>query len=158
MQEPTTDASLPAALPAREPRVIGRLTRRAHIHIPNATRVASEHIELYTLPELLDAHECQYLIELMQRDLQPSGVMSDGPPDPSVRTSQSCNLRGLGDPLATEVEQRIARLLGIDVSYAEPMQGHLYQIGQEFKPHMDAVAHGASHFASFTQNQGQRTW
>jgi prolyl 4-hydroxylase len=158
MQDPTLDASLPPAMPARERRTMGRLTRRSQIHVPNATRVPSEHIELYTLPDLLDEDECRYLIELMQRDLHPSGVMSEGPPDPTVRTSRTCNLRGLRDPLATEVELRICRLLGIDVSYAESLQGHLYQIGQEFKPHMDAVDHGASHFASFTQMQGQRTW
>jgi prolyl 4-hydroxylase len=164
MQDPTRDASSPPAPPAppappgRSQTSLGRLTRRSQIHIPNATRLASEHIELYTLPELLDEDECRYLLDLMQRDLHPSQVMSEGPPQPDVRTSQTCNLRGLRDPLAIEVELRIARLVGIDVSYSEGLQGHLYQVGQEFKPHMDAVAHGASHFASFTQHQGQRTW
>lgn len=156
MQDPTRDASAPA--PARAPDTLGRLTRRAHIHIPNATRLPSEHIELYTLPDLLDDAECRHLIEQMQRDLQPSQVMSEGPPPPGVRTSRTCNLRALRDPLATEVEYRICRLMGIDPSYAEALQGHLYLVGQEFKPHMDAVEHGASHFASFAQSQGQRTW
>jgi prolyl 4-hydroxylase len=158
MQDPPRDVSLPPAPPARNQNSLSRLTRRSQLHIPNATRLASEHLELYTLPDLLDAGECRHLIAQMQRDLQPSQVMSEGPPEPGVRTSQTCNLRALGDPLVTEVELRICRNMGIDPSYAEALQGHLYQVGQEFKPHMDAVVHGASHFVSFTQNQGQRTW
>lgn len=158
MQDPTTDVSLPPAPAGHSQASLGRLTRRAHVHIPNATRVASELIELYTLPDLLDDDECRYLLELMQRDLHPSQVMSEGPPPAGVRTSQTCNLRALRDPLALEVELRICRLMGIDPSYAEVLQGHFYQVGQEFKPHLDAVQHRTSHFASFTQSQGQRTW
>ena len=36
-----------------------------------------------------------------------------------------------------EIDLRICRLIGVDPSYSEPIQGQHYNIGQEFKSHTD---------------------
>jgi prolyl 4-hydroxylase len=56
------------------------------------------------------------------------------------------------------LDQRCAKLLGVDPRFSEPIQGQRYDPGQYFKQHTDWFAPGTKEFDQNTSNGGQRTW
>ena len=53
---------------------------------------------------------------------------------------------------------RIARLLGIETSWGEPLQGQRYEVGQRFKEHADFFYVDEPYWAQYEPHGGQRTW
>jgi prolyl 4-hydroxylase len=153
----------PGAAPDDEPRVapdvdhLGlsriRLTQ-PNIH-PDVTRIESDRLQLYQWDDFLSSAECDALTGLIMLRLQPSTVTGD---EPEARTSSTCTLSMMNQPLVTEIDERIAKAVGIRSSYAEGIQGQVYQVGQEFKPHTDYFEFGTPEYAAHTSIMGQRTW
>ena len=119
-------------------------------------KLAATGFEIYSVPGLFDAAECATLIDLIERDLVPSGLLAAAP-DPGFRTSMSCNLQRQ-DPAVAELERRICALLGADPRHGETAQGQRYQVGQEFKPHHDFFHPGQFYTEQAEREGGQRTW
>ncbi len=129
--------------------------------IPNIRKVSSSRIEMYSVNDFLDPRECRELMEEIRSRHQPSETAM-GERTPEIRTNRTCFF-GRNDeqcPLANEVTIRIARLLGINPSYAEALQGHIYTPGQEYKPHADYFEPGTDTFDKHANDElgGQRTW
>ena len=122
---------------------------------PRAVRLATPHAQLYQLPPLLSSLECQELIEAINSALLPSTV-TRGSND--YRTSRTCHLRHHHPVLSRRLDQRFAKLLGVDPRFSEPIQGQRYDPGQYFKQHTDWFAPGTKEFDQNTSNGGQRTW
>ncbi|MBK6738970.1 MAG: 2OG-Fe(II) oxygenase [Haliea sp.] len=76
--------------------------------------------------------------------------------DGSFRTSRTCDLGILSDIFIKEIDARICKMIGIDASYSEVIQGQYYDIGQEFKAHTDYFE--ADQFQSYAAARGQRTY
>jgi prolyl 4-hydroxylase len=127
-------------------------------HIANARRVDSNKIEMYILDDFLTADECERLIEVMKPNVRPSTITNDKEPDKYFRTSKTCDLGRTNDPQAAEIDARICCILGLNPSYSEEMQGQLYDIGEEFKPHTDWFTPDTEEYDRFAGKQGQRTW
>lgn len=103
---------------------------------------------IQSIDALLTPAECDYLIDKARPRLQPSIVI-----DPHsgrqlrnpVRTSD-----GMAFPFVIEspvvhlLNQRVAVATGTDVRQDEPLQVLRYSGGQEYRPHMDAVAGDAN--------------
>jgi prolyl 4-hydroxylase len=123
---------------------------------PRVKKLQARSLEIYTIDNLLDPSECATLIDLIERDLYPSGLLAAAP-DPSFRTSMSCNLNRQ-DPAVAELERRICGLLGADPRHGETAQGQRYQVGQEFKPHHDFFHPGQFYTEQAEREGGQRTW
>lgn len=125
------------------------------LFIPNAIKLDSDRLELFTLENFLNHQECSKIVELIKSELRPS-TLSSFEADKTYRTSRTCCLKSVGGDFMGEIDLRICRLMGIDQSYSESIQGQYYEIGQEFKPHTDyfeqheMVEHGAL--------MGQRTY
>jgi len=128
---------------------------RARLAAARAAKLPASGLELFKARGFMDEEECAALIELVERDLYPSGVL--GKPIPGFRTSKSCNLSPADAPVA-EFERRVAALLGINPRFGENVQGQRYEVGQEFKPHHDFFHRGQSYYEDATQTGGQRTW
>ena len=128
---------------------------RARLAQRGARRLPAIGLELFKVPNYLDAEECAALIDLVERDLFPSGVL--GPDIPGFRTSKSCNLSP-ADPPVEAFEARVADLLGINRRFTEVVQGQRYEVGQQFKPHHDFFHRGESYYSDVTERGGQRTW
>lgn len=128
---------------------------RARLTAAGAAKLAARGLELFKVRGFMDADECAALIELVERDLYPSGVL--GNPVPGFRTSKSCNLSPADAPVAA-FEARVADLLGINRRFMETVQGQRYEVGQEFKPHHDFFHRGQNYYEEVTQLGGQRTW
>ena len=100
--------------------------------------------------------ECRQLCGKIDADSFPSPLY-DKDRYEDVRTSYSCNL-DVKDPLVASVDARIARLLGIETSWGEPLQGQRYEVGQRFKEHADFFYVDEPYWAQYEPHGGQRTW
>ena len=124
-------------------------------HLPRAWRLDTPLAQLYEIPDLLSAQECEALIDLIDSSLQPSTV-TIGPSD--YRTSRTCHLRDLDPPLIAVLETRLSALIGVEPTCSEPLQGQRYDRGQYFLAHTDWFEPGSQEFIEHTALGGQRTW
>lgn len=104
--------------------------------IPNAHKLNSNILELYTLEDFLNASECKKIIALIRSELKPSSLSSHEA-DQSFRTSRTCSLGEINNSFISKIDEKICQLIGIDPSYSESIQGQYYDVGQEFKAHTD---------------------
>ncbi|HYG29089.1 MAG TPA: 2OG-Fe(II) oxygenase [Allosphingosinicella sp.] len=128
---------------------------RTRLRERGAVKLAAMGLELYLVPRFLDEPDCEALIELIDRDLIPSGVL--GEERPGFRTSKSCNLSPADEPVAA-FERKVVDLVGINPRFMENVQGQRYDVSQEFKPHYDFFHSGQSYYSDVTERGGQRTW
>ena len=125
------------------------------LFIPNGKQFNSELIHLYTVDNFLNSHECKHIIAAIESELRPS-ELSSFEADSAFRTSKTCDLGTIEDPLIKDIDDRICRLLGIHPSYSEAIQGQHYATGQEFKPHTDYFE--GHEIAEHGAKMGQRTF
>ncbi|MEI9852498.1 MAG: 2OG-Fe(II) oxygenase [Sphingomonas sp.] len=123
---------------------------------PGIQRVPSPKLTLFIRKDFLDDATCAELIARIEENRRPSTI-SDHNGDYAFRTSETCDFAA-GDPVAAEVEARIAAFLGLDPAHGEPLQGQRYEIGQEFKAHTDYFEPLGVDYERFCSVSGQRTW
>lgn len=124
--------------------------------VPGIRRAPSPILDQFILPRFLAADQCAALIAQIDRDRRPSAI-ADANGDTAFRTSTTCDLDH-GDPLVIALNERLHHLAGIPQSYGEPIQGQVYDVGQEFKPHTDYFdPHGAD-WDTYCSVAGQRSW
>jgi prolyl 4-hydroxylase len=129
---------------------------RARLAEAGAVKMQAAGLELYRVPNFFSPHECEEIIELIERDLYPSGILGDQT-DKEFRTSKSCNLQP-GEPIVATFETRVADLVGVNRRFGETVQGQRYEVGQQFKPHYDYFFASESYYADAASRGGQRTW
>ena len=135
---------------------IGTFVRERVLKTPNAFKIPAQGLDIFVVRNFLDAEECRKVIELIDKDRVPSGLLAPTD-DPDFRTSESCNLR-LEDRANQMVEAKINRLTGIDPSHGETIQGQRYAVGQQFKPHHDFFYKSQPYWPDQERQGGQRTW
>jgi prolyl 4-hydroxylase len=131
-------------------------SEKNQIYIPNARKLETELAEFYTLHNFLNSEECDQVTELIKKKLHPSAIVADGELDESYRTSRTCDLGELSDPLMADIDRRICASLGIHPSYSEITQGQYYRPGEEFKAHTDFFE--GQTFEEHARERGQRTF
>jgi prolyl 4-hydroxylase len=119
-------------------------------------QLPSNKLELFRLRGFLDDDLSQKLVSLIEAERRPSTI-ADHNGDDYFRTSETCDL-DLAQPCVAELDEKLARLSGIDPAFGEPLQGQRYDVGQEFKAHTDYFAPDGTDFAKFCSVAGQRTW
>ncbi|UTA47118.1 2OG-Fe(II) oxygenase [Simiduia sp. 21SJ11W-1] len=122
-----------------------------------ASPIDDTRVQLYQIPDFLDAARCEAIMALMDAWLRPSTVTT-GSLYAGFRTSQTCDLGQMNDPLVAEVDARIAQTLGINPAWGEATQGQKYQVGEEFKAHTDYFQPATPEYAKFAGARGQRSW
>lgn len=120
-------------------------------------RFSSNAAVLYTIDDFLGPADCDALMALAATHLRPSTVTT-GDRDRGYRTSSTCDLGLVRDPLITRVDQLIAATLGLSLPYSEAIQVQRYEVGQEFKRHTDFFAPGSQEYADYAGLSGNRTW
>jgi prolyl 4-hydroxylase len=123
---------------------------------PNAFQIPAKGLDIFVVRDFLTKAECDQLIEKIDEDRVPSGLLSPSA-DPEFRTSESCNLR-LTDRINQIVEKKINALTGIPPSQGETIQGQRYAVGQQFKPHHDFFYPSEPYWPEQEKSGGQRTW
>jgi prolyl 4-hydroxylase len=117
----------------------------------------SDRLQLYELDDFLSAKECARLIGLINHHLRPS-TLSYASDDKAFRTSQTADLCHLKSPVATHIDEKICRTLGIRVQYSEGIQAQRYDVGQQFKPHWDYFEPDTHVYRRLAGLRGNRTW
>lgn len=123
---------------------------------PGVRKLPAAGLDIYVVPDFLTEKQRQEIIARSDRTLQPSGVLGEFP-DPEYRTSRSGNLDP-HDPFVISVDKRIASLLGLDPKYGETIQGQRYDVGQQFKGHMDYFHVSEAYWEHQRVIGGQRSW
>lgn len=124
---------------------------------PGLRRIDCDQVDLYTLEHFLSAEECERTIALAGQHLMPS-PLTYATADESFRTSQSAELCHLPDPVASQLDEKICRTLGIRTDYSEGIQAQRYEAGQQFKPHWDYFPPGTNQYERYAGVRGNRTW
>src|SRR5262245_47671387 len=123
---------------------------------PKLHKFDDPRVDLYTLEDFLSPKECERIIALVDHHLTPSTVsFFNG--DQYFRTSSSCHLSYLKSPVATGIDEKICRTLGIRADYSEGIQAQRYDVGQQFKPHWDWFEPGTKEYLRFCGTRGNRT-
>jgi len=129
----------------------------AAIRPKGGKRFPSDAAELYTIDGFLSPADCHALMALAATHLRPSTVTT-GNRDAGYRTSSTCDLGMVCDPLITRIDQMIADTLGIRLPYSEGIQAQRYEVGQEFKRHTDYFVPGSQEYTDYAGLSGNRTW
>jgi prolyl 4-hydroxylase len=139
-----------------------RITLGAYVNArlqvnPKAFRIPCNNVlDIYIVRDFLDERDCREMIALIDRDNEPSKLLSYNG-DPEFRTSHSCNVDP-GDPIVQRVEGKLTNLMGIEPIHGETIQGQLYTVGQQFKPHYDFFHKTEAYWQEMVRSGGQRTW
>lgn len=150
--ETGNQAGLPSARLAQIGAVVGQ---RLATH-PDVQKVSVDLIDLFVLPNFLDAAECAPLIAMIDADSRPSSLFIEGPGS-DYRTSYSCDLDRWNDDVMA-IDEKICALLGIDPRHGETLQGQRYAVGQQFKAHHDFFHINQPYWAEMEAHGGQRSW
>ncbi len=130
------------------------LLRRAPLQL---NRIEAAGFPLYSLDEFLSPADCAGLIEMSRPHLQRS-PLANSHPDAEFRTSSTAKLYEIDDPRARDIDVRICSTIGIHASYSEGIQAQRYEVGQQYKPHMDCFDPGSNTYQRFAGMRGNRTW
>ena len=157
-----TDESILATLESLRPRgnafeqgvMEPPLLRRAPA---NLRKVETDKLQLYTLEDFLTAKECAKIMGLSGHHLRPS-TLTHYNGDDTFRTSDTADLCFLKSPVATGIDDKICRTLGIRAEYSDGIQAQRYDVGQQFKPHFDHIPTGSKTYQRFAGMRGNRTW
>jgi prolyl 4-hydroxylase len=128
----------------------------SELFLPNAQKFESDEIEFYQLDDFLNEDECEKLISLTKAEMRDSSLDYDYEPDEYYRTSSTCYFNPLNDEYVEEIDRRICAIMGIDPDFTESMQGQHYEVGQEFKSHVDYF--GIEDLETSNKELGQRSY
>jgi prolyl 4-hydroxylase len=123
----------------------------------NLRRIETDKLQLYTLENFLSPKECARLVALCSHHLRPS-TLAYATSDTAFRTSTTADLCHLKSSVATGIDDKICRTLGIRVEYSEGIQAQRYDVGQQFKAHCDFFEPNTPTYKKFAGVRGNRTW
>jgi prolyl 4-hydroxylase len=134
---------------------VGAHVRRRLDANPAAVRLDTDQAEIWAVGDVFDEAECRQLIAMIDRTAVPSQVLSHGEIEP-WRTSSSGDVDPY-DPFIQRIEARIDTLLDLPHEWGETMQGQRYEVGQQFKYHLDLFWTKADYWKAEAKRGGQRT-
>lgn len=107
------------------------------------TRTVRADPSVTVIERLLSAKECRYLIDTVGPRVQPSMVVDPATrrrvPNP-MRDSHGTNVSPIDeDMVVNAINRRIAVATGTEWSAGEPLHLLRYAVGQQYKPHLDAL-------------------
>jgi prolyl 4-hydroxylase len=113
-------------------------------------------LEIFTITDFLTNDECNSISDLIKQNHYQSLVAGTKSENYSnARTSSTSNLFE-DNNIISQINQKIYNELNITKEFAEPTQGQLYEIGQEYKYHNDYF--WGSDVDKYCNVSGQRTY
>ena len=134
------------------------LANAAIINNPNAEKLVSDdRIQLYAIDGFLTKEECEGVIQLSKDKLAPSKLAGAASSD-NIRTSSTCELAFLNNPLVEAINTKIVNALQLGVGEKEVIQAQHYNVGEYYKPHYDFFPPGTPQYKAHCAARGQRSW
>lgn len=137
-------------------KAVGEAVRRRLDANPAVENGRLHKADVYATHGFLSPAECARIVAVMDARATPS-TLYKGTHDADFRTSDTHHFDA-GDPLTRDLKARLADLLGIDPTHAEPLQGQRYEVGQHYRAHHDYFHVTGSYWAAEALRGGQRTW
>jgi prolyl 4-hydroxylase len=106
------------------------------------------------VPDILEPHECEYIIEKAENSFTRSTVVGIDGPDES-RTSETAWI-GKDDPVARKILEKACELTGKCYKNAEELQVVRYKPGTYYRAHHDACCEDSEACSLFENKGGQR--
>jgi len=135
--------------------------QEAYIPSPVIQKIDAQGLEIYQVENFLNPQECAELADIIHSNLVASATVS-AEDSTGGRNSQTCffNNHTAESTFAIEVAQRVSKLIGLNHNYAEPIQAHVYNPGQEYAAHHDWFDPNTPEYQTHASNAvgGQRTW
>lgn len=123
-------------------------------------RIKSKKAEVYQIENFLTPEECNQVIREInknpKRSMVSGGEHKSGAGVSNYRTSSTGTLKHQKFPLIKDIDRRISRAINIPLELGEVTQGQKYEVGQEFKDHMDYF--GKNAMKGHGDRWGNRTW
>jgi prolyl 4-hydroxylase len=119
-------------------------------------RVEGQGLTIYAHHGFLNTDDCAKLVAFIDQDRKPSPLFVEHS-DKEFRTSDTCFLDHDIEFIA-EIDTRICTLMGLDPRHGEELQGQVYEIGQQYKPHFDWLRRKSSYWEKAAKSGGQRSW
>lgn len=134
------------------------LADAAIIHHPNADKlVADDRLQLYAIDGFLTKEQCEGIIQLSKDKLAPSKLAGAASSD-NIRTSSTCELAFLNNPLVNTINTKIIDALQLGVGENEVIQAQHYNEGEYYQPHYDFFPPGTPQYKTHCAARGQRSW
>ena len=136
-----------------------------HLRVPvdvplKAPRPMLSAPKVETIPGLLMAWECDYIIARAEPMLAPSQMIDEGTGKPKLATDRTSSTAVFwptaSDLVITHLDARMALAAGLPMRNGEMLNVLRYQPGQEYKPHFDVVDPAKAGSAQFLAEGGQR--
>lgn len=122
-------------------------------------QIRCDELQLFVVPNILDAKLCEQLIIRSKRHFAPSKVIGKAyAQSNSGRTSDTALVRDIARDIEQKVTQHISKVMGIHPAYCEPLQIQRYEPGQSYQNHADWFDEKHPGYQQAMKDQGQRTW
>lgn len=126
------------------------------LSVAGAQSARTERFTLWYIEDFLPQPDCDFLVRAIERQRQPSILLSDDP-EQDFRTSESGNLDRWDDRVRA-IDRRICDLMGVDERQGETLQGQRYAPDQYFRVHHDFFHTDQAYWPAQQASGGQRTW
>lgn len=115
-------------------------------------------VDLFTIPNFLSDVECEYFCNLILSKHVRSEVTGTGSDFNVINESRTSSSSFFDDQNSQVkgLDQKISEELGLPADRGETVQGHLYQVGEQFNDHRDFFE--GDGFINNCLASGQRTW
>lgn len=124
---------------------------------PRAERLDVNGAELYKVHNFMTPLECEMVIKKINEIAEPSPLYESANAPQDHRTSFSAHFP-VEDEFINMLQRRTDNFLGIGKAYGERLQGARYEVGQQFKSHMDWFWPNTSYYQMEMDRAGQRSW
>lgn len=124
-------------------------------------RIAQNELEIYCIPNAIDAKVCNAIIDCVDRYSVPSTVTQGSKMvQMEARKSSTCRLEEWPEYkiYIKTLQDTILEATSLPYRHSEPLQGQRYYPGEYYQRHTDFFTPGTSTYNSFTEKGGQRTW
>ena len=106
------------------------------LFIPNGQKLGSNALPLFTVDNFLDSLECKALVTEIKQNLS-AEILNEIVSGQDFHQGGVCELGLSNNPLTKEIDQRLCKLIGIDPSYSEPLQGQYFGADQSLRSYTD---------------------
>jgi prolyl 4-hydroxylase len=120
----------------------------------------SHDFKVLEIEDFLSAEECQQLIDLASKDLQPSRVYneSEDKPDDQYRISEQAWMKPHSNPIVKKIDDFAVQTTGRPIQNFEELQVVRYQSGGFFSKHYDACDGDKEFCQRMDAKGGPRLW
>jgi prolyl 4-hydroxylase len=124
--------------PLKQTAIAANAVDISKLHITNAKHYQSGPLQVFVVHNFLNTEECNSLEAQLFKQLASNGL-SGLQSDQNIRTGGACHFDSQSTGLLQDLERRLCKLIAIDPSYAEPLQGQVWNTDSNTHVYLNAL-------------------